>query len=158
MLPPVKPPAVLSPRVPAVVLGLTTPVPSAVPTRLRTMSSRELKELFKAALEHSRPLLQAPSAGAPTAPTAHGTQLTDLQKLQFYGYFKQATKGDASDSAVPETIGSLEHAKLEAWKKCRNLTRRDAMRAFVYLMYQVEPAWDNRSTLEPVPEFTSSSP
>lgn len=53
---------------------------------------------------------------------------------------------------MEEAGGPVEAAKAEAWRKCRSLSRKDAMRAFVYLMYQVSPGWDNRSTLEVVPE------
>lgn len=132
--------------------GQLSPVPPAVPTRLRALSSRELKELFKAALERSRPLLQAPSG----APDVEPGLLTDQQKLQFYGYFKQATKGDIPEGDVGVAKGTaVDVAKAEAWRKCKGLNRRDAMRAFVYLMYQVDPGWEDRKTLDTVPEGDS---
>lgn len=45
--------------------GALPSLPPGVSSRVRSMSSKELKEVFKAALEYSRPLLQAPSAPAP---------------------------------------------------------------------------------------------
>lgn len=125
------------------------------------MPYKDLKEMFRVALEVSRPLLQAASTPATPRHAAADAVvppgLTDLQKLQFYGYFKQATKGDISDEEIraPRTE-TVDIAKMEAWKKCRNLSRRDAMRAFVYLMFQVDPTWETgsggRSMLETVPE------
>jgi acyl-CoA-binding protein len=117
------------------------------------LSSKELKETFRAALERSRPLLQAPSTASNVSSSASPGSLSDLQKLQFYGYFKQATKGDITDEEANSVkADAAERAKVEAWKKCKSLSRRDAMRAFVYLMYHVDPTWDAKKSLETVPE------
>ncbi len=72
--------------------------------------------------------------------------LRDAQKLQFYGYFKQATKGDYTGALTTTNVADApadfaEAAKLEAWAGMRGLSRRDAMRAFVQLLCEVVPAW-----------------
>jgi diazepam-binding inhibitor (GABA receptor modulating acyl-CoA-binding protein) len=110
--------------------------------RMRTLSTTELKEVFKSALEFVRPFLSMSAADlAKPGVTAVPLVLTDAEKLQFYGYFKQATKGDIPlDSA--RAADPVEAAKTDAWTTVRGLGRRDAMRAFVYLLYQALPTWE----------------
>lgn len=117
-----------------------------------------------------RPLLSSDGAGAhPTgsrvegslaSPSLTGT-LSDADKLAFYAYFKQATHGDcpppASDDDVsmmtrhdeggPDAITTpaqlvVAKAKRDAWRRCANMRRRDAMRAFVLLLDKAVPGWD----------------
>jgi diazepam-binding inhibitor (GABA receptor modulating acyl-CoA-binding protein) len=68
--------------------------------------------------------------------------LDDTEKLQLYSYFKQAKSGDVPvDVVKPADV--VEAAKMDAWATVRGLSRRDAMRAFIFLVYQLAPDWDN---------------
>ena len=113
-----------------------------LPARMKAMSSIELKDTFKRALEFVRPFLQMSAAeiargdGGPPV-----LVLGDADKLKFYGYFKQATKGD-QPPGLPKPTDPVEAAKVEAWSAVRGLAKRDAMRAFVFHLYQALPTWD----------------
>jgi diazepam-binding inhibitor (GABA receptor modulating acyl-CoA-binding protein) len=115
------------------------------------MSSSELKECFKRALEFVRPYLQMSSAElASAAGPAAALALGDADKLRFYGYFKQATKGD-QPLGLPLPADDVERAKLEAWSTVRGVSRKDAMRAFVFLLDRALATWDAGNAMPPAP-------
>ncbi len=136
--------------VPAAVDTATPPTPAGaaaptVPARVRTLSTLELKDTFKRALEFVRPFLQVSAvelSAKPDGSAPPALVLGDAEKLKFYGYFKQATKGD-QPSGTAKATDAVEAAKVEAWAAVRGLSRRDAMRAFVFLLYQVLPTWES---------------
>ena len=72
--------------------------------------------------------------------THPSVKCTNGQKLQFYGYFKQAAMGDC---AAPEPgTGEVNHAKWSAWSRNASMGKFDAMRCFVTLLDEVVPDWD----------------
>jgi diazepam-binding inhibitor (GABA receptor modulating acyl-CoA-binding protein) len=110
-------------------------VPSA---RVLALSADELKDTFKRALECVRPFLKLVPADAANAHHA----LSDTDKLLFYGYFKQASRGDIPPG--PSTPSDpQEAAKLEAWSTMKGVSHSDAMRLFVDLLDKAVPLWDN---------------
>ena len=119
-----------------------TPVAAA---RVKALSTTDLKDVFKRALEFVRPFLQSSAADTPKSAGAPAPALVlgDAEKLKFYGYFKQATKGDQPPGMVAPA-DPVEAAKVQAWATVRGLSRRDAMRAFVFLLYQALPTWDDK--------------
>ena len=126
--------------------GTPTSPEGSLPARLRAMSSTELKECFKRALEFVRPFLSmSTSELAATAGPAAALALGDADKLRFYGYFKQATKGD-QPLGLPLPPDEVERAKLEAWSTVRGVSRKDAMRAFVFLLDRALATWDSAAS------------
>ena len=55
--------------------------------------------------------------------------LTDAQKLEFYGLYKQATCGDSGD--FPFSFVPSVHLKNEAWSKKRGISLEDAKSQYV---------------------------
>ncbi len=124
--------------------SMATPAPvvsSSTQSKLRRLSNADLRNTFCRAVERLRPWLGTvvPDSGV----DASSLHLTDVQKLQFYGYFKQAVVGDVSTSVSPtQSHDATVAVKTAAWCSLRGLSRRDAMRAFIYRLYQVDPLWD----------------
>ena len=104
------------------------------------MTTAELKEMFKRALQHVSPYLRITAEDVPPG-ASQPLLLSDVDKLKFYGFFKQATMGDQPDDQ-PLPVDPIAAAKVAAWATVRGLSRRDAMRAFVYLLHQAAPTWD----------------
>jgi acyl-CoA-binding protein len=122
------------------------------------LSSTDLKDAFKRALEFLRPFLQMSAAElAASGGTVAPLTLGDADKLRFYGYFKQATRGDqparATSGPGTPTAGAdpVEAAKLDAWAAVRGTSRRDAMRLFVHLLDRALPAWEAYTAHNPAP-------
>ena len=71
--------------------------------------------------------------------------MLDAQKLEFYGFFKQATTGDRA--GAPPSSDPVEVAKWDAWGRCSGMRRRDAMQSFIALLSEGEPDWDSATAV-----------
>ena len=96
----------------------------------RQDSLANVKRRFIRALAVARPLLQVTPEGGVHSSSA--TVLSDDDKLAFYGFFKQATVGDcpaegavADGGADDDDDGGAAAAKLEVWRSCHGMRRRD---------------------------------
>lgn len=65
---------------------------------------------------------------------------TNDQKLQLYGLFKQATKGDAVGPR-PGMFEAVKRAKYDAWAKETGLPPDKARRRYVRLVCEISPAF-----------------
>jgi len=72
---------------------------------------------------------------------------TNDQKLQLYGLFKQATKGDAVGPR-PGMFEAVKRAKYDAWAKETGLPPDEARRRYVRLVCEILPAF---TTVPPLP-------
>ena len=61
----------------------------------------------------------------------------DLQLLELYSLYKQATQGDASGKR-PGGFDFKGRAKWDAWKQREGLSREEAMRQYVDLVARLE--------------------
>lgn len=66
--------------------------------------------------------------------------VNDLQKLEFYKYFKQATEGD-NNEPKPSIFNIRDNAKWTAWNSLKGMRREDAMRKYVDLLTHHKPDW-----------------
>jgi len=71
---------------------------------------------------------------------------TNKQKLEFYGYFKQAAMGDCE--APEPAAGEVNFAKWQAWQKNFSMTQMEAMRRFVRLLDSIVPDWDRTDDVQ----------
>ena len=60
-------------------------------------------------------------------------RVTDTQRLQLYGWYKQATGGN-NTAAQPWAFQVYELAKWNAWTNCKNMSQEDAMTNYVNLV------------------------
>lgn len=58
-------------------------------------------------------------------------RLSNDQKLTFYGYFKQATVGDAPARNPCGPFDMKGSAKYGAWNKCRGMSKDAAQAAYI---------------------------
>lgn len=56
---------------------------------------------------------------------------SDDELLTLYGFYKQATEGDAQDSQAPSFWDLKGKAKFGAWKKNAGMSKDDAMRKYI---------------------------
>lgn len=66
--------------------------------------------------------------------------LNDLQKLEFYKYYKQATEGD-NNEPTPSVFNIREKAKWSAWNSLKGTSKEEAMKQYVKLVTQHKPSW-----------------
>ncbi|KAI7841452.1 hypothetical protein COHA_004847 [Chlorella ohadii] len=69
------------------------------------------------------------------------------EKLQFYGYFKQATEGDCT-AAQPWAVQFEARAKWEAWNKLKGMTKEEAMQKYIDLVAAGDPNWESHEALK----------
>lgn len=62
------------------------------------------------------------------------------QRLQFYKYFKQATKGDCEESK-PGLLQFDAKAKWEAWNSVKGTTEEEAKLRYVQELDKSQPNW-----------------
>lgn len=58
--------------------------------------------------------------------------------LELYGYYKQATEGDNLVDSVPLLTGFKQRAKHAAWKKCRGMSKEEAMQRYIQTVQKIE--------------------
>ncbi|CAH3887244.1 acyl-CoA-binding protein homolog [Pieris brassicae] len=56
---------------------------------------------------------------------------TDADLLEIYGYFKQATVGDANPADKPGLFDLKGKAKFESWSSKSGMSKEDAQKAYV---------------------------
>jgi diazepam-binding inhibitor (GABA receptor modulating acyl-CoA-binding protein) len=64
----------------------------------------------------------------------------DLQKLEFYKYYKQATEGDNNEPS-PSLFDFREKAKWSAWNSLKGTSKLDAMKHYLKLLSNHKPDW-----------------
>ena len=55
-------------------------------------------------------------------------QPSNQEKLKLYGWYKQATEGDATGDAPSDLMGKVKHG---AWAKLKGMSSNDAMQAYI---------------------------
>jgi len=88
----------------------------------------EVEKQFKQALEYAK--------------SGPELKLSNDQKLQMYGSFKQGTIGENITKA-PSKLSFIEHAKWDAWTKLGKLSKTDAQKKYIDLLSQLAPNWKN---------------
>ena len=89
-----------------------------------------LQSMFQQAVIKSRSLPCSTS----NSPTAQG------EKLVLYGLYKQACLGNRPDSSilkVPSRLHVVERAKYDAWGKCINMSKEEAMIRYIDAVQQL---------------------
>jgi len=69
-------------------------------------------------------------------------KLSNEQKLQMYGLFKQATIGENTTKA-PSKLAFIERSKWDAWTKLGKISKTDAQKKYIDLLSQLAPNWKN---------------
>lgn len=69
--------------------------------------------------------------------------VSDEDKLQLYGYFKQATVGDC-DKPKPAIYEIVGKAKWEAWNALRGMSAATAMKKYIAKAAQADPTIEKR--------------
>ncbi|CAB9505815.1 Alkyldihydroxyacetonephosphate synthase, peroxisomal [Seminavis robusta] len=65
-----------------------------------------------------------------TARSKLGSNISNQDKLQLYGLFKQAKHGDADPTNRPSYLWAVERAKFDAWSSLRGTTKESAMKEY----------------------------
>ena len=89
-------------------------------------ATRRIETHFQEASEHMR--------------TNKSLDLTNDQKGNVYGLYKQATKGKVTSSR-PSMFDPVGRAKWDAWKKLESLSCEDAKEKYVSLVRSLSPLW-----------------
>ncbi|KAL6074668.1 Enoyl-CoA delta isomerase 2, mitochondrial [Balamuthia mandrillaris] len=67
-------------------------------------------------------------------------EISNEQKLKFYGLFKQATEGPNTTKA-PSRLDVIKRYKWNAWKELGSISKIDAKKKYVAMVSQVQPDW-----------------
>ncbi len=68
-------------------------------------------------------------------------EITNEDKLQFYGMFKQATAGP-NNTKAPSRRKIVERYKWDSWKKLGSISKEEAMKKYVEKLSKLDPKWD----------------
>ena len=69
------------------------------------------------------------------------SELSDDNKLKFYGLYKTATIGH-NNTEKPGMLDFVGRAKWDAWNKCSSMSIVDARLGYIKLLYKLAPDWD----------------
>lgn len=89
-------------------------------------------------------------------PVTPELQISDSDKLQMYGLYKQATVGPCSGKEEPSRFQLVARTKYHAWLDCRELTKQQAMLKYVQLASSHEH-WLGRACREKLTEWNLSN-
>ena len=68
--------------------------------------------------------------------------LSNAQKVDFYGLFKQASVGDNKGTSRPSGfVDPVGAAKWDGWKKYKGMSPNDAKKKYIDLLTEVSPNW-----------------
>ena len=68
--------------------------------------------------------------------------LSNAQKVDFYGLFKQASVGDNKGTSRPSGfVDPVGAAKWDGWKKYQGISSDDAKKKYIDLLAGVSPNW-----------------
>lgn len=67
-------------------------------------------------------------------------------KLQYYGFFKQATEGDVKGDR-PGMLSFEGRAKYDAWAKLKDMPMEEAMEKYIALIAADDPNWEDHPAL-----------
>lgn len=70
------------------------------------------------------------------------SELTDENKLKFYGLYKVALLG-CNNTSKPGILDFVGRAKWTAWKKYSTKSKMDAKLGYIKSLYKLAPDWDN---------------
>ena len=87
-----------------------------------------------------------PSVPLPDSARPGQKELTNEQKLEFYGLFKQSTEGE-NKTKQPSRLKVVERMKWDAWKKNGKMGKEEAMRTYVEKLTKVMPTWNQSAKL-----------
>jgi len=73
-----------------------------------------------------------------TGPAIDG--ITNQMKLDFYGYFKQATDGPCTEKA-PNRLQVVKRMKWDAWNKLGKLSKEEARKKYIKALEDLVPNW-----------------
>jgi len=71
---------------------------------------------------------------------ADAVNLSNEQKLKFYGLYKQSTEGKCTQTA-PSRLSIMARAKWSAWNELGNITKEAAMKRYIAEVAKVQPRW-----------------
>jgi diazepam-binding inhibitor (GABA receptor modulating acyl-CoA-binding protein) len=66
--------------------------------------------------------------------------ITNDMKLNFYAYFKQGTTGKVNEKQ-PSRLNLIARAKWDVWNKLGNMSKEDAMKAYIKQLEKLVPKW-----------------
>ncbi|URD91165.1 Acyl CoA binding protein [Musa troglodytarum] len=89
--------------------------------------------------------------GSPQSSTAGASRFQNDVALLLYGLYQQATVGPCADPK-PRAWNPVEHSKWTSWHGLGNMASTEAMRLFVKILEEEDPAWYSR-----VPELAAES-
>ena len=101
------------------------------------MSSVDIKEKFNYAIKY---LKYSPKS----------VSINDLQKLDFYKYYKQATEGD-NKGPQPSILNFREKAKWSAWNGLLGMKQETAMQEYLKLLNKHKPDWEKDAKILHIP-------
>eukprot|EP01091_Cochliopodium_minus_P018456 TRINITY_DN7496_c0_g1_i1.p1 TRINITY_DN7496_c0_g1~~TRINITY_DN7496_c0_g1_i1.p1 ORF type:complete len:102 (+),score=18.23 TRINITY_DN7496_c0_g1_i1:24-308(+) len=70
--------------------------------------------------------------------------LSDKQKLEMYGLFKQISTGRCNTEA-PGRLKFVERAKWQAWKDLGNMSKTEAIKRYLRIIDSIAPEWRKHS-------------
>ncbi|CAN6468812.1 unnamed protein product [Victoria cruziana] len=88
------------------------------------------------------------------------SRFTDDVALLLYGLYQQATVGPCT-IPTPKGLNSVESSKWTSWNKLGDMAQTEAMRLFVKILEEEEPAWYSRVTkisMDSAVDVETSSP
>lgn len=74
-------------------------------------------------------------------------EIDDDTRLEFYGFFKQATEGDCT-AKKPWIINPVAYYKWEAWHDLLGMESDEAKRQYVALLAKKNADWENHPALQ----------
>ncbi|CAL9765948.1 acyl-CoA-binding domain-containing protein 6 [Musa acuminata AAA Group] len=89
--------------------------------------------------------------GSPQSSAAGASRFQNDVALLLYGLYQQATVGPCTDPK-PRAWNPVEHSKWTSWHGLGNMASTEAMRLFVKILEEEDPAWYSR-----VPELAAES-
>lgn len=73
--------------------------------------------------------------------TPSDIEISNKQKLSFYGLFKQVSTGPCKISG-PSRLKMVERAKWDAWKSLGNMGKEEAMKKYIEELTSSSPKWE----------------
>jgi len=92
------------------------------------------EDLYKAALAYVQK----------GTPGNDGAELSNMQKLEFYGLYKQIVSGPCNTKA-PSKLKMVEYAKWQAWNKLGKINKEEAMKQYAGALSKADPKWQERA-------------
>lgn len=98
------------------------------------MSQENIDKLFNMAVDYVH-------KGLAKLQFPNKSELSDDNKLKFYGLYKTATVGQ-NNTERPGVLDFVGKAKWDSWKKYSTIGKKDAKLSYIKLLYKLAPDWD----------------